>query len=507
MRGPRSLSNRATSHLAAWVQGLLLLCAFGIVAAGALTALPASAQSATFGQVAVEKAFLGISFERPVFLTHAGDDTNRIFVVAQEGRIYVFPNDRSVTGAAVFLDIRPKVLRQGNEEGLLGLAFAPDYARSGTFYIYYSTGNPGSSDNPRRTVLSRVRVSGQDPDRADPSTEQVLLEVGQPYSNHKGGMLAFGPDGYLYLGLGDGGSGGDPHGNGQDLGELLGSILRLDVSRTESGRAYAIPPDNPFVGRQGARGEVWAYGLRNPWRFSFDSATGDLWAGDVGQNQYEEVDIIRRGGNYGWNIMEGMHCYRSPSCDTTGLVLPVVEYPTGEGCAVTGGYVYHGRRAPALEGVYVYADFCSGRIWGLRYTNGKVAEIARLADTDLQIPSFGLDQDGEMYILSFDGYIYRFVGAERLTATVPPATPTSAATSRPAVTATPAVAGTLAPTGEPTKTPRAQPGIDTTPLVPTDTPPPGEGASASGGTPLAIALGMTVLAGGALWLAFRLIRS
>jgi glucose/arabinose dehydrogenase len=249
----------------------------------------------------VEPAFPNLAFDRMVYLTHAGDGTDRLFVLLQPGRIMVFLNDRSVESAMVFLDIRERV----SDQGLLGLAFDPGYATSGHLYVYYT------ALAPRRSVISRLSVYPDDPSRADPASEHIILEVPQPYANHNGGMLAFGPDGLLYIGLGDGGSGGDPQGNGQDPGRLLGSILRIDPGSPVDGRSYAIPLDNPFVGMEGFREEIWAYGLRNPWRFSFDPETGQMWAGDVGQNAYEEVDIILPGKNYGWNVMEGLHCYRA----------------------------------------------------------------------------------------------------------------------------------------------------------------------------------------------------
>ena len=250
---------------------------------------------------------------------------------------------------------------QGFEEGLLGLAFDPDYSDNGYFYVYYSAANP------RRSVISRFSVS-ENPNVADPNSEFIILEVAQPFSNHNGGQVAFGPHGNLYIGLGDGGSGGDPQGHGQNTSTLLGSILRIDVTGTSDGRNYLIPPDNPFVDVPDARHEIWAYGLRNPWRFSFDPMNDTLWLGDVDQNAWEEFDIIGRGVNYGWNIMEGLHCYPSGAdCDPTGLEPPIIEYPNPEeGCSTTGGYVFLGRGMPSLVGAYVYGDYCSGNIWGLR---------------------------------------------------------------------------------------------------------------------------------------------
>ena len=339
-----------------------------------------------------------------VFLTHAGDGMDSLFLALQPGRIMVFPNQNDVEKAEVFLDIRNRVNDRGNEEGLLGLAFDPGFADNGRFYVYYS------ASNPRRSVLSRFSVSEEQANRANPNSELVVLEVPQPYSNHNGGAIHFGADGYLYVALGDGGSAGDPQGNGQDAGTLLGSILRIDPSAASNYGNYSVPEDNPFLGVSGYRDEIWAYGFRNPWRFSFDRETGDLWAGDVGQRGYEEIDLVKRGLNYGWNIMEGFHCYRPfvSSCQEDGLEPPLVEYPLTSGnCAVTGGYVYRGSRVPSLKGAYLYGDFCSGRIWGLIYDGQEVSDNQLLLDSSLQISSFGEDEAGELYILSFDRKIYR----------------------------------------------------------------------------------------------------
>ncbi|MDH4068614.1 MAG: PQQ-dependent sugar dehydrogenase, partial [Dehalococcoidia bacterium] len=270
-----------------------------------------------------------------------------------------------------------------------------------------------SAADPRRSVLSRFSLDEENTNIADPQSEVVIMEVAQPYSNHNGGQLAFGPDGYIYIGLGDGGSGGDPLGNGQNLSTLLGSILRIDVSGLSAPGDYEIPADNPFVGIEGARPEIWAYGLRNPWRFSFDSETGLLWAGDVGQNLWEEIDIISKGANYGWNIMEGFHCY-SPStdCNQSGLTLPVVEYGRSQGCSVTGGYVYRGAQIASLQGHYIYGDYCSGNIWALAYDGSAVTENKLLVDSSLSITSFGVDVTGNLYILDRQGGIYTLVQTE-----------------------------------------------------------------------------------------------
>ena len=373
------------------------------VAPASMPTAVASPAVAPLTKLDVERAFPAISFKRPVHLTYPNDSSNRLFLVLQPGQIMAFPNEQSVSSATTFLDITERVNDSGDEEGLLGLAFDPDHRRNGYFYVYYS------ASGPRRSVLSRFTVSQNDPNVADPDSERIFLQVPQPFSNHNGGQIIFGPDGYLYIGLGDGGSGGDPHGNGQNITTLLGSILRIDVSTIDSQGTYAIPPDNPLAGRGGrVREEIWAYGLRNPWRFTFDRLTGDLWAADVGQNRFEEVDIIRPGLNYGWNVMEGAHCFEPPrSCKQEGLEPPVAEYGRSGGCSVTGGYVYRGSRLPSLYGAYVYGDFCSGKIWALRHDGTGVTEHLELIDSSLQISSFGEDQSGELYILSFDQKIYR----------------------------------------------------------------------------------------------------
>jgi glucose/arabinose dehydrogenase len=258
------------------------------------------------------------------------------------------------------------------------------------------------------TVVARFRAT-KDPDRADAASEEVLLTVKQPFANHNGGQLAFGPDGYLYIGMGDGGSAGDPFRNGQKMDALLGKLLRIDVG---SGvRPYAVPVANPFSGKKGAAPEIWALGLRNPWRFSFDRKTGDLFIADVGQNAYEEVNVqpaaSKGGENYGWNVMEGMHCFRSKTCAGSGMVLPVAEYDHDSGCSVTGGMVYRGRAFPLLDGIYLYGDYCSGRVWGMR-RSGEQWLVKELARTRFSISTFGEDEDGELYIADHDGGgIYR----------------------------------------------------------------------------------------------------
>ena len=354
-------------------------------------------------QDALEPAFPALKFTRPVDLQSARDGTNRLFVVEQAGLIRVFDNRLDVQQAETFLDIEERVRDNGNEEGLLGLAFHPSYPENGVFFVDYT------ASNPRRTVISRFSVSPNNPNQADPSSEKIILEIEQPYGNHNGGQIAFGPDGYLYIAMGDGGSGGDPLRNGQNPNTLLGALLRIDIDREEAGKNYAIPPDNPFAGQADRyREEVYAYGLRNPWRFSFDAETGTLWTGDVGQNDYEEIDIITKGGNYGWNIREATHCFDpAMNCPEEGLEPPIVEYGRNKGGSVTGGYVYRGSRIPAYFGRYFFADYASGRIWYVNYNGTDVTEHVELADTNLNISSFGVDQANELYICAFDGLIYR----------------------------------------------------------------------------------------------------
>jgi glucose/arabinose dehydrogenase len=350
----------------------------------------------------IERVWAWLAIRDPLFLTAVPDASGRVAVVSQDGVIVTVPGDPLADkGAAeTFLDIRDRVNRGGSEEGLLGLAFHPKFAENGRFYVYYSAARP------RRSVISEFKPDARG--RADPAGERIILEVAQPYANHNGGMIAFGPDGMLYAGLGDGGSAGDPHGHGQDVNTLLGSVLRIDVDRQAGSKMYGIPRGNPFE-RGGGAPEIWAYGLRNPWRFSFDRATGDLWVGDVGQDTLEEIDIVRAGGNYGWNVMEGDLCFQPrQGCSTRGLEMPVTVYGRGDGCSVTGGYVYRGRRLPSLYGAYVYGDYCSGKVWAVRYDGSKVTERLLIADTDLSITSFGEDGSGEVYIVDGKGRIYRF---------------------------------------------------------------------------------------------------
>jgi glucose/arabinose dehydrogenase len=334
----------------------------------------------------------------PLYVTHAGDDSGRLFVVEQPGRIRIVENGRLLE--TPFLEISSRV-RSGGERGLLGLAFHPDYRRNGRFIINYNRDSDGATVLAEYHVSDNRNLAGQD--------EKLLMVVPQPYANHNGGMVAFGPDGFLYIARGDGGAGGDPGNRGQNREELLGKILRIDV---DQGTPYAIPVDNPFAAG-GGRPEIFAYGLRNPWRFSFDRKTGELWAADVGQDDWEEVDVVRRGANYGWRIMEGNHCF-SPSvgCLTTGLTPPVAEYRNQRPrCSVTGGYVYRGTRIPGLVGIYVYGDYCSGEVFGLSSVIQGAPGVSNtpqvLLSTGLKISSFGEDQDGELYVVGHAGTVHR----------------------------------------------------------------------------------------------------
>jgi glucose/arabinose dehydrogenase len=338
--------------------------------------------------------------DQPIGITNAGDGSGRLFVHERGGRIMVIEADGSLR-AEPFVDLSSRVL-SGGERGLLGLAFHPRFEENGRLFVHYSRDGDGA------TVVSELRASS-DHATADPA-ERVVLTVAQPFANHNGGQLSFGPDGYLYLGLGDGGAGGDPFGNGQDPDVLLGKILRLDVDGpVADGRGYALPPDNPYGPEGNAPGaglpEIWAIGLRNPWRFSFDLRLGDLYIGDVGQSGWEEIDRqpadSTGGENYGWNVMEGRHCYQS-GCDQTGYVKPIAEYPTATGCAVTGGYVYRGSDQPELQGVYVFSDYCSGIVYTLQVDEGTITP-KQVLESGLRVSTLGEDEEGELYLADLAG--------------------------------------------------------------------------------------------------------
>jgi glucose/arabinose dehydrogenase len=332
---------------------------------------------------------------QPTYLTYADDGSGRLFVIEKSGKVR-FIQDGSLQFES-FMDIDSLVDSTQSERGLLSLAFHPDFAANHRLFVNYT-------DNNGDTVIARYETdeAGQ---VVDQTTAQILLTIPQPYRNHNGGQIQFGPDGFLYIGTGDGGSANDPQGNGQNPATLLGKMLRISVDGAEP---YAVPPDNPFLDQADVRPEIWALGLRNPWRFSFDRLTGDMYIGDVGQNQYEEIDLqpAGQGGlNYGWVTTEGFHCFQSSDCDQSGLTRPIAEYDHSQGCSVTGGYIYRGSQFSTLAGVYLYGDYCSGRIWGLR-PGGQPVE---LLDTDLTISSFGEDEVGEIYALDFQGAIYHVV--------------------------------------------------------------------------------------------------
>jgi glucose/arabinose dehydrogenase len=378
---------------------VLVLAVLLTVSGAALQAQ--DARTAPPNPAAVQLVPVADGFNRPLFLTNAGDGSGRLFVVEQGGKIIIIKD-----GAAVdtpFLNISNLLSRDVfsgdySERGLLGLAFSPDYATNGLFFINYTDGNGN-------TVVARYHAEG---DVADPNSAVTFLTQQQPYPNHNGGMMAFGPDGYLYIALGDGGSGGDPENRAQNLGTWLGKILRLDVS----GDSYAVPADNPFVNQQGALPEIWAYGLRNPWRFSFDRATGDFYIGEVGQGDWEEVDFqpadSAGGENYGWKLYEGTHPFEGGG-DTTGLTMPVAEYPHNEGVSISGGYVYRGTQIPDLAGAYLYGDFGTGTIWSLyRDANGQWQNNVFMKLPGTVISSFGEDENGELYVINYNGTILRF---------------------------------------------------------------------------------------------------
>jgi len=347
-------------------------------------------------------------FERPVQVVDPGDGSGRLFVVEQGGLVKIVRDGEAL--AEPFLDVRDRIATGNMEQGLLSIAFDPAFADNGLVYAGYTANTgEGAGDD----TVARFRVLADDPDRIDPASAEVLLAIPDPYGNHNGGLVRFGPDGYLYAGFGDGGAGGDPLGNGQNPFTLLGTIVRLDVSGGP-GKPYVIPPDNPFA--DGAKGapEVWAWGLRNPWRFAFDRETGDLWIADVGQDWIEEIDFqpasSKGGENYGWNAMEGSSCYAEDDCDPSAFVPPVAEYTHDEGCSVTGGDVYRGTTLPALDGVYLFADFCIGSVWGLAPdgSGGWVRTIP--VQTGLNVSSLDSDAAGEMYVSDMKGGgVYRIV--------------------------------------------------------------------------------------------------
>ncbi len=413
-------------------RGLLVAVAVAAVtqntptAAQARKAAPKNAAAANLPALGTAVAFPNLRFDRPVAMADPEDGSNLLFIVEQHtATIWSFPNERSTSDKQLFLKLRDPINR-GNEEGLLGMAFHPKYKENKFFFVYYSA----NDQNKRRSVVSRFKASSDNPRTADPASEQrIWVSAEDPFENHNGGTIAFGPDGYLYITLGDSGAADDPLTSGQNPSDWWGSILRIDVDHPSDGKPYGIPADNPAKrARKFARWapEVYCIGLRNVWKFSFDRKTGDLWAGDVGQNLWEMVHRIENGGNYGWSIREGFHAFqpqrRQRADSASKIAPPIVEYPHAptrdrpdSGLSITGGYVYRGKKVPSLAGVYVYGDFDSGRIWGLRYEDGKLLGTGELIDMrktqKLNIASFGEDSTGELYILAFDGRIHELVEA------------------------------------------------------------------------------------------------
>ena len=380
-------------------------------------------QDAGRAALAVEATPFIEALDDPIFITHAGDGSGRLFVVERRGKIKVVVNGQVLATPLLDLSTGNQLTTSDSEQGLLGLAFHPNFRANGRFFVYSTPPPPNPNpDNLRGfNALTEYRVSLPGGNQALPNTKRSLFSLPDRQTNHNGGMIAFGPDGYLYVGIGDEGGSGDPANNAQNPNTLFGKLLRIDVDRADPGLSYAIPPTNPFADRTDVRREIWSSGLRNPWRWSFDRATGDLWIADVGQNQWEEVNLQRAeaggGQNYGWKVVEGLHCFSPASgCSTSGLTPPVAEYAHGDGnCSVTGGYVYRGSRSPALAGAYLYADYCSGRIWSLRPAGGTWTSTPML-DTSFMIASFGEDESGELYVVHAPfgattprGAVYRLV--------------------------------------------------------------------------------------------------
>jgi glucose/arabinose dehydrogenase len=375
-----------------WVK-LLLLFLFGFYIEG-------------LAQFQLQPAFPNLLFSNPVDLQYANDGSDRLFVVEQKGIIKVFQNSSYASAVKIFLDITDRVNNESTEMGLLGLAFHPDFKNNGYFYVNYTISSPTMM-----TRISRFKVSSSNPDSADKNSELIILALNQPFNNHKGGQTTFGPDGYLYLGLGDGGSEGDPLNYGQNKTILLGKILRIDINTPQGTLNYSIPPDNPFIGNSiGYKKEIYAYGFRNPWRFSFDPVTGWLWCGDVGQDAWEEIDIVQKGKNYGWRCYEGSHPYNLTTCYDSDYVQPIFNYDhSNNNCCIIGGFVYRGQHVPELYGKYIYADYCSKNLWSLQYdSTGLPIDSLLLTSPYGQPYAFGIDKNREIYMCASDGKIYSF---------------------------------------------------------------------------------------------------
>ncbi len=362
----------------------------------------------------ITRAFPELRLRRPVVIANAADGSNRLFIASEQGVIHVLPNDQEIKETTTFLDIEKKVtyIDKQNEEGFLGFAFHPKYKDNGEFFVYYTT-----KDAPQTSVVSRFRVSKDNPNVADPNSEEELMRIKQPFWNHNGGTLAFGPDGYLYIALGDGGKADDPFRNGQNLKTLLGSILRIDIDNKGKDTPYAIPKDNPFVKHQYARAEIYAYGLRNPWRLSFDRETGTGWIADVGQNLWEEINILQSGGNYGWNLREAAHKFGPEGSEARDdLIDPIWEYYHNVGKSITGGRVYRGKKLPGLVGYYLYGDYVTGKYWALKYDSEKKKAVANRpihaasggSKDSIPVITFGEDEQGEVYFGDAFGRLFMF---------------------------------------------------------------------------------------------------
>ncbi|KPJ95194.1 MAG: hypothetical protein AMJ53_03295 [Gammaproteobacteria bacterium SG8_11] len=356
----------------------------------------------------LQRVFPELEFFQPVALLPLPSNNTQWWVVEKQGRVFSVLEQQGKYTKQLVVDLSDRVNSSHNEGGLLGLAFHPQYKENSQIFLSYT-----ADGSPLISTISRFKtIAGN---KIDAASEQVLLQVDQPYGNHNGGQIAFGPDGFLYIGLGDGGSAGDPEGNGLNPKTLLGAMLRIDV---DNGKPYAIPKDNPFASSADGRGEIYAWGMRNPWRWSFDRKSGELWVADVGQNKWEEINLVSQSGNYGWNIKEGKHCYAPRNCDAAAgaanVIDPVAEYSHDQGCSVTGGYVYRGGKIQSLQGTYLFGDFCSGRIWGLtakdqKDKNQRSFDQKLLIKSDLMISSFAEDNQGEIYVIHYDGEIYKIV--------------------------------------------------------------------------------------------------
>jgi len=376
---------------------LLLYCDFSCAEPVSLAAPANDVSIKTIPDIRLKQVFNRVKFNKIVYMLQAPNDSNSWYIVEKEGRVLKTAMQQTADQAKVFVDITDRVNSQPNEAGLLGMAFDPQYATNHQVYLSYTSGS-----NKLESRISRFKLL-KNGEALNPGSEQVILRVDQPYSNHNGGHIQFGSDGYLYIGFGDGGAGGDPHANGQNTNTLLGALLRIDV-RTQP---YGVPSDNPFANGHKGRPEIFAWGLRNPWRWSFDRKTQVLWLADVGQNAWEEVDRITQPGNFGWNRKEASHCYKAISCAQPNLVEPVIEYSHDNGCSITGGYVYRGTKISDLQGVYLFADYCSGTIWGSRVIGANVTQPRRLIQSELNIASFAQGNDGELFVVHLGGAIYQ----------------------------------------------------------------------------------------------------